>query len=89
LPYELSYWRSTAKHEVDLIIGDQIAVEIKAASLISDKHLRGLRALKEEKLQKRYLVISMDQTRRTTSDGIEIYPWREFLDDLWHGKLTS
>ncbi len=88
LAHEMSYWRSTAQHEVDLIIGDEIALEIKATSLVSDKHLRGLRALKEEGLQKRYLVISTDQARRITNDGIEIYPWQEFLEELWSGNIV-
>ena len=44
----LSYWRSTSQFEVDLILGQEIALEIKSTSLILDKHLKGLRALKEE-----------------------------------------
>lgn len=81
-------WAIGDQHEVDLIIGDEIALEIKATSLVSDKHLRGLRALKEEGLQKRYLVISTDQARRITNDGIEIYPWQEFLEELWSGNIV-
>lgn len=88
LPHGLSYWRSTAQHEVDLLIGDTIALEIKATNLVADKHLRGLRALKEEGLQERYIVISMDSARRKTEDGIEIFPWQEFLDELWALKIV-
>ena len=43
----MSYWRSTSQSEVDLIVGDKIAIEIKSHSLIQDKHLKGLRRLKE------------------------------------------
>lgn len=84
---EMAYWRSTSQFEVDLILDREAAIEIKAASLIHDKHLKGLRALKEEGLHKRYLVVSMDQHRRKTSDGIEIIPWQEFLDALWRQEL--
>lgn len=89
LAHTLSYWRSTAQHEVDLLIGDHIALEIKATNLVSDKHLRGLRALKQEGLQKRYVVVSTDSARRRTEDGIEIYPWQEFLEELWAGKMVQ
>ena len=45
----MQYWRSTSQFEVDLIIGTDLAVEIKASALVTDKHLKGLRALREEK----------------------------------------
>ncbi len=32
---------------------------------------------------KRRLVVSMENQRRVTSDGIEILPYLEFLDELW------
>ena len=85
----LCYWRSLSKMEVDLVLGDELAVEIKSTDLVSGKHLRGLRALREEGLQRRYLVVSLDPTRRTLEDGIEIWPWREFLNALWGGELLQ
>lgn len=83
----LSYWRSTAKHEVDVIVGNRLAIEIKASSQVNDKHLKSLRALKEEGLVREFAVVSTDQNRRVTSDGITIWPWREFLTELWGGAL--
>lgn len=82
------YWRSTSKLEVDLIIGDKIAIEIKSTALVQDKHLKGLRALKEENIFAKYFVISTDAHKRVTSDEIVIYPWRDFLDELWSGNLV-
>ena len=84
---EMTYWRSTSQYEVDLLISDQIAIEIKATSNPSDKHLKGLRALKEEKIFKDYfLVCNCDQIRKT-EDGIEILPWSVFLDRMWSADL--
>jgi predicted AAA+ superfamily ATPase len=83
----LSYWRSTSKQEVDLIVGDDIAIEIKASTLVQDRHLRGIRCLKEENIFKRYIVVSNDTTIRKTQDGVEILPWEEFLKDLWNEKI--
>ncbi|MBI5526281.1 MAG: ATP-binding protein [Deltaproteobacteria bacterium] len=41
----LSYWRSTSGFEVDFILDDSVAIEVKAATRVADKHLKGLRAL--------------------------------------------
>ncbi len=45
----LSYWRSTSGFEVDFIIGDHTAVEVKAKENLSASDLKPLRALSEEK----------------------------------------
>ena len=73
--------------EVDLVLGEALAVEVKSTDLVSGRHLRGLRALKEEGLQRRYLAVSLDRDRRKTDDGIEIWPWPEFLRALWEGEF--
>lgn len=83
----LSYWRSTSLFEVDIIVGRELAVEIKAAAQVNDRHLKGLRALKEEGLIRRFAIVSLDEESRKTSDDIEIYPWRVFLKKLWGGAL--
>ena len=44
--FVMAYWRSTSQFEVDLITGNKIAIEIKAAELIQDKHLKGMRCFK-------------------------------------------
>ncbi|MBT3225144.1 MAG: ATP-binding protein [Deltaproteobacteria bacterium] len=85
--HKLSYWRSTSQMEVDLLIGQKIAIEIKGSSLISEKHLKGLRALKEEGLFQRYIVVSLDPNERKTKEHIEVIPWKLFLEYLWQGKL--
>ena len=72
---------------MDLIIGNKTAIEIKSHSLIQDKHLKGLRNLKEEKILKKYIVVSLDKEERITKDKIYIIPWESFLKKLWDGKL--
>ena len=83
----MSFWRTSTGFEVDLILGSEIAVEFKSSREVSDKHLKGLRAMKEENLLRRYIVVSQDQRPRLTEDGIEKLPWTEFLNDLWDGDL--
>lgn len=81
----MRYWRSTSKFEVDLILNDQWAIEIKSARQISDKHLKGLRALKEEGVIRNFAVVSCDPQERKTRDGIYIFPWKVYLKKLWQG----
>jgi predicted AAA+ superfamily ATPase len=85
----LQYWRSTSHAEVDFIIGDKLAIEVKATDLVKDKHLKGLKALKEEGLIKTYGVISLDPHERLTDDGIIIWPWKQFLKKLWAGEIIK
>ncbi len=83
----ISYWRSTSKFEVDLIVGNEYALEIKATKLVQDKHLKGLRAFKEEQLIKQFAAISLDRDERVTHDAIKILPWKTFLRRMWVGEL--
>lgn len=84
---EMRYWRSTSQFEVDLILNNQWAIEIKAASSIQDKHLKGLRALKEEGMFEHFAVVSCDRHERKTKDDVAVFPWKLFLEKLWAGKI--
>ena len=83
---DLTYWRSVNAQEVDLIVGDRVAMEIKATSQAGPKHLTGLTALAEESLVKRSIVVSMDPRIRKMG-AATVYPWQEFLKMLWDGEL--
>lgn len=85
----MSFWRTSTGFEVDVVLGLEVAIEIKGTELVSDKHLKGLRAFKEEGLVKRYVCVSLDLHKRVTEDGIEIIPVLEFLKLLWSGGLIS
>ncbi len=86
---KLSYWRTRqSSFEVDFVIGDEVAIETKTTKLVNEKKdLRGLRALKEEGIFKKYIIVSRDSISRTTDDGIILLPWNLFLDWLWDGKI--
>lgn len=78
----LSFWRSTSGFEVDFIIGEHTAVEVKAKETISPQDIKSLRALREENKLKRFICVCLEKRRRET-DGIIILPYTEFLDSLW------
>ena len=68
-------------------IGDDIAIEVKATSRVNDKHLKGLRALMEENLISQFFLVSLDEAKRETPDGIRLLHWQNFLERLWDGLL--
>lgn len=68
------------------MFGD-VAVEVKAKRVVGARDLRGIRALREEDLFERYVVVAMETVAREV-DGIRILPWAVFLDELWSGTPT-
>ena len=72
--------------EVDFILNDEVAIQVKAKSRIGPKDLKGLRALKEEALKKKYLLVSHEDRGRRIEE-IQVYPWREFIAALWADDL--
>ncbi len=84
---QLSYWRSTSGFEVDFIIGDHTAVEVKAKENLSPNDFKSLCMLAEEKKLKRYLCVSMEPRKRKVGN-IVILPYREFLESLWNGEYA-
>ncbi len=84
----LSYWRSTSGFEVDFILGDHTAVEVKAKKNISANDLKSLRAFAEEKRLKRYLCVSLEPRKRNL-ENMAILPYRDFLEALWGREYSS
>lgn len=82
----LTYWRSKSNYEVDFILDNRIAVEIKAKEVVTERDIKGLYALKEENLLQGYCVVSLEKVKRVIN-GITIYPWRDFLEKLWLNEL--
>lgn len=84
--WPLQYWRSQNGQEVDLIIGNKVAIEIKSSKQINLKHLKGLLALKEEKKVANYLIVSNDPIERDIGKITNIH-WKLFLEKLWKGNI--
>ncbi len=84
----VSHWRSASGFEVDFVLDDHTAIEVKAKANVSDRELRGLRALGEEKMVKRLLCVSLEPRARYLGD-VTILPYGEFLDALWAGEYRA
>lgn len=78
----LRFWRSKSGYEVDFILADETAIEVKSTDLVSEKHLMGINALSEELKLKRKIIVSMDPSPRKIKD-VRILPVRDFLEEIW------
>lgn len=62
-------------------------MEAKAKENVSNKDLKPLRMLAEEKKLKRYVCVSLE-TRPRTLDAVTILPYQHFPDALWAGEYS-
>lgn len=87
LDFPIHFWRTKTGLEVDFILGDgEIAVEIKGKSLVDSSDMRALRTFVEEYHPRKAIVVSTERERRVTQ-GVSVFPWKEFLADLWSRKI--
>ena len=85
----LSYWHTYTGHEVDAVLGDgQVAIEFKSSQEVQSKHLRGLKAFKEEHPASRLIIVSLDVMPRNFHD-VEVMPATHFLQQLWQGNIYN
>ena len=86
----LSYWRTSTGYEVDFILNDMhTAVEVKSSARVHNRHLKGLRALKESHKVKNLILVCLEKEPRKTRDGIQILPWKVFIEKLWKKDLLN
>ena len=84
----LSYWHAQSGQEVDFIIKEKAAVEVKATRRVSTRDLKGLKALMEEGLMEKYILVCREEYPQLLDNGILILPYKDFLSDLWDGKIV-
>ena len=85
---ELGFWRTENGYEVDFTVGSQVAIEVKSTDLVNERHLAGLKALREEGIFSSFCIVSQDLAQREVA-GIRVYPWREFLSLLWQDRIIQ
>ena len=89
ISHTLSYWHTHSEYEVDAVLGDgTVAIEFKSAREVQSKHLRGLKAFKEEHPDARLIIVSLDVAPRLFND-VEVMPATHFLKELWNKHIFS
>jgi len=83
---DLTFWRSTSGFEVDFLIGDSTAIEVKAKRNVSAKDLKSLKAFAEEKKFKHFICVSLEERARRIGN-IDILPYKDFFLKLWNKKF--
>lgn len=83
----LTYWQSMSGYEVDVIIGNKVAIEVKSSTEIRDRDFKTLRLFAEEQAVEKYYLISRCAIpmRENTIDALH---WEVFLDKLWAGEIV-
>ena len=84
----ISFWRSTSGFEVDFILGEHTAIEVKASEHVSTRDLRSLAAIAEEWRWKHLLCVCREPRRRKVGNVL-VLPFREFIAQLWDGAFAG
>ncbi len=83
----LSFWRTTDGKEVDFIVGDDIAIEVKSAVLPEARHIKGLITLADEGAFRHRILACLAPAPRLLN-GVKILHVMEFLQRLWAGAYS-
>ena len=84
----IRFWRTSTGQEVDFILGEKdLAIEIKGSSRVHGGDLKHLTSLSEDGPVKKRIIVCLEREPRTTVGGIEILPWKTFLQRLWSNDL--
>ncbi len=78
----LFFWRTQRQQEVDLIVGDSFAVEIKASNKTKDRDAKSLKLLKDEGFKGELFLVSLDELDRQ-KEGVQFLHWKTFFKGLW------
>lgn len=87
IDFTINFWRTKSGLEVDFILGGgEVAIEVKSSGLINNTDTRGINAFLEELKPAKAIIISNERAKRLIGN-ILVLPWREFLMQLWDGKI--
>lgn len=84
----MTYWKISGQElEVDLVVGDELAVEIKSSENFNEKMLEGLVSLNETRKFKHLICVTRDPIERKIG-AIQVLNWQIFFERLWAGEFV-
>lgn len=87
--WSLEFWRTHGKDEVDFVLDKgAVIIEVKTTKRPRPDHFSGLKKFASLYKCERSLFVCQ-APEKSKSDGIEIYPWKDFLEELWAGEIIS
>lgn len=85
----ISFWRTSTGQEIDFILGEKnVVLEVKGSARVHEFDLRSIFALLEDGPVRKAVVVCLEEEPRIVS-GIEILPWKVFLERLWDGDFAG
>ncbi len=87
-PRPLTWWRTADGSEVDFVVGDEVAIEVKATGSVTGRDLKGLKRLHAETPLRRGFLVCREPAARIV-DGVRILPVSRFLEELWTGEALG
>lgn len=85
----ISFWRTSTGQEVDFILGEKdLIIEVKGSARVHELDLGSIFALLEDGPAKKAVVVCLEEEPRILARGIEILPWKIFLERLWNGDFS-
>jgi len=84
---ELCFFRTPSKLEVDFILNDNTAIEVKLSKSIVQQDLKTLISLQEDPAIKKTIVVCREPRPRRVSN-VDVWPIGDFLRNLWADKIT-
>ena len=85
--HTLYFWRTQTGQEVDFVMPDRLALEVKSSQLVDGRDLKALQNFSEIHSIPRAIVVANEPKPRKLG-RIEILPIRDFLHQLWSGKIV-
>jgi len=82
----ITYWRTKEGYEVDFVIGQTIAIDVKITNSVDRKHLTGLLQFHRDHEEASLHLISLEPNKRVLTEGaavITLWPVELFLKALW------
>jgi predicted AAA+ superfamily ATPase len=85
---ELTYYRSRSQIEVDFLVGDRVAIEVKGGGRVSERDAKPLHALGDDAPLETKIVVCSEPSERRLDSGVLVMPVRRFLEALWGDEIV-
>ena len=89
--FPIRFWRTKSGLECDFVLerSGSVAIEVKGSDNVQPRDLKGIAAFAEEHEPRLAVVVCNEPAPRRTAAGIQVLPWREFLERLWDGQIIE
>ena len=84
---KINYIRTNTGFEIDCLINEEIAVEIKSSNNITARHYKNLKLLTESYVKRKIVVCTTENYYK--ENDIEIMPYKIFINKLWNNEILK